>query len=248
MFLYFLPDSKNAKPETLKAFGLSSLFDGKPATRETARGPGDQPGLLVCNGRVDQIVLDYTPNDQTWLPRVGSTAWTGINCNAPPTPTGLARDSQVAGVPLTLADGNTYLIPKLRVFHADQLEGPFVYAPNVEQTLKIDDATGDLVPGDVIGKYTAIWDEATAIGDTLLASIQKTGATSAGLSDAKIFGFAARVLAINYRIGNAEIALAKLLQTDMAVRIMQIAIDWDTLRANLGNRLRRAVPGTPTPV
>lgn len=248
MFLYFLPETKNAKPETLAAFGLSGLFDGKPATREMmGLGPGDQPGLLICNGRVDQVTLEYLPKVQTWQKRFDSDAWMGIANDAVLSPIELARPSQIDGHPLTLADGNRWLIPQLRAFSPTQLDGPLVYAPKLKRTLTQDPKTGDLVPGDVIAKYSAIWKEATEIGDRLLTQLQQPGATIADLPDSKIYGFASRVLALNYRMGNAEIAMANLLQTDMAVRIVQLAIDWDTLRANLGNRLRRATLGTPTP-
>lgn len=248
MFLYFLPKTKSAKPDTLAAFGLADVFDGKPATREIlGPGPGDQPGLLVCNGNVDQVTLDYRPDSQTWQKRFDSEAWMGIANDASLSPDALVRRPWVPGHKLRLADGNDWMIPQLRAFSPTQLDGPLVYAPKLERTLTQCPTTGDLVPGDVIAKYAGIWAEATEIGDELLVQLQSGGTTSANLPDAKIYGFAARVLGLNYRLGTAEIAMAKLLQTTMAVRILQIAIDWDTLRANLGNRLRRATLGTPTP-
>lgn len=248
MFLYFLPKTKAAKPDVLERFGLSELFDGKPATREMmGLGPGDQAGLLICNGHVDQVTLEYLPKVQTWQKRFDSDAWMGIANDAVLSPKGLARPSQIDGHPLQLADGNRWLIPQLRAFSPTQLDGPLIYVPKLKRTLTQDPETGDLVPGDVIAKYSAIWKEATEIGDRLLSQLQQPGATIADLPDAKLYGFASRVLALNYRMGNAEIAMANLLQTDMAVRIVQLALDWDTLRANLGNRLRRATLGTPTP-
>jgi hypothetical protein len=236
--LYFLPNTVAISKTTLSEFGLQRVVT-KVTSRQVMRGPGGKSGLLVCQS--DTIPTLRFTDRQTWQPRFGSEAWIGIDPDSPPTPHSLSRETQLSGKKLRLFDGQTYLIPQLRAFDAEQLDGPLVYACNLDQILTQDPESGRLLPSDVVPQYADIWNKGLSIGDRLLAQLNRSDA--AHLENVELDTFAIEVLGLNYRVEAPEISLAKLFSVELSTRVMQIAIDWETLRANLGNRLRRRVSG-----
>ena len=237
-YLYFIPNCKFASAQTLRASGLDTLLR-KPLTRETLAGPDGKAGLLLKQA---ELGADLTASgDIKWHPRNGTDTYVAIDPKSPPTPADLARETILPGIKLRLGDGHDYVIPQLRSFDADQLDGPFGYSCNLDRELTQDAQTGDLVPGSVVSEYRDVWETATRIGDNLLQQLTAPGtAATANMRDSDIYQFAAQILGLNYRLQAPEIALSKLLRTNTAIQIMHIAIDWETLRQNLGNRLRRA--------
>lgn len=236
-FLYFIPNCKFANSQILRDHGLDSLLR-KPLTRETAAGPEGKSGLLLKQAELGADL--NASGDIKWHPRHGSNTYLAIDPKSPPTPTDLARDALLPGIKLRLGDGHEYTIPQLRSFDPDQLDGPFGYACNLDRELTQDEHTGDLVPGSVVAEYRDVWETASTIGDNLLQQLTAPGKSAANMRDAEIYQFAAQILGLNYRLQAPEIAHSKLLRTNTAIQIMHIAIDWETLRQNLGNRLRRA--------
>lgn len=240
--IYFIPNAKVVCRELLEIHGLQTLVTSAQS-RETMRGPNDGPGLLVASGNLPADQMSFAPDRQTWKKRFGSDAWIGIDLDAPKQlHRDLLRDKQVRGQSIILSDGNAWLVPVLRSFDANQLDGPFAYRVNLERVLEQDPETGRMVPGDVIPQYEDVWEQALEIGDCLLKQVTQ-GANAATLDDELLEDFVANVLHINYRLHKPELSLLKLLTTETLVRVMQIAIDWDTLETNLKNRVSRLVSG-----
>lgn len=241
--LYFLPDARSCNAATLATHGLSAVID-RPSYREVTRGPSGSSGVVVCQAdSVENLRFDPT---QKWAKRFGSEAWIGFDPASRPGPKTLARETMQPGVTLTLADGDRWVIPQLRSFDAQQLDGPFSYSCNLDRTLSQDPDTGRMVPGEVIPQYRHVWDAAIKIGEALLDQLRGRDAKVADLPEDSLEQFVADVLQINYRVGMPEISQLGLLTVSMQAAVMRAAIDFDTLRANLGNRLRRAGLGTPT--
>lgn len=241
--LYYLPNAKSANPDALAAAGLSSVID-RSASREVGIGPDGQPGLLVCQTGL-YPTFSYHRDQQIWAKRYGSDVWIGFDQAAPPGPEELARRSLLPGREIELADGRKYTVPLLRSFDAAQLDGPLTYQCLLDQTLAQDPDTGRLVPGDVLPKYREVWAQAMRIGDSLLGQLTG-GKSTAELEDGDLEKFVAAVLSLNYRVQMPELSALGLLTLQNLGAVMRAAIDWDTLQENLGNRVRRAMPGTST--
>ncbi|EMI20535.1 hypothetical protein RMSM_02567 [Rhodopirellula maiorica SM1] len=237
--IYFLPGVKDVNAAILDQFRLGGLID-RPTKRETFRGPDDLQGMLCCqSGSVKTLRFD--PN-QKWSKRFGTDAYVGIDPESPVTPESLQRPTQIAGQRLTLFDGQSYVIPQLRCFDVNQIDGPLLYSCNLDRMLTQDTETGRMVPGEVVPQYRDVWNDAIKIGDRILDQLTR-GQSSASLAEVDLHDFAIKVLGLNYRLEKPEVTAANLLTLELSSKILNIAIDTETMRANLGNRLRRRASG-----
>lgn len=236
--LYFIPNGKALSTALLKQHGLDGLIASGQG-RETMRGPTDGPGILIASGNVPMPHLTYDPAGQVWQRRFGSDAWVGYVKSDPPSSQTLQRDKTIRGESIILADGNAYCVPLLRSFDPNQLEGAFTYQINLDRVLEQDPETGRMVPGDVIPEYSEVWNQALQIGDCVLTQVTRGASGAATLEDGVLEDFVANVLAMNYRVHKPELSILKLLTVELSVQVMQMAIDWKTLQANLKNRLSR---------
>lgn len=246
MLLYFIPDARAFTPQTLSEHGLDGVID-RPARREVMRGPTGSAGLLIAQAGIPIDRLVYDDDRHVWRRRPGTEAWVGYDPDHRPTPAELQRPTLVPGPSLELGDGCRWVIPQLRTFDPNQLSGPISYTCSLDRVLDQDPETGNLVPGDVVPCYTSIWNTGLQIGQAMFDQLRSDGrATSAGIDNAVLDDFCADLLSLNYRVEKTELALLRLLTLNLSAAVMRAALDWDTLQANLGNRLRRAVrPGAP---
>ncbi len=84
------------------------------------RGPGDQPGVVLCalpgDGRGGTLAprrIGYYPAEQTWQ-QVGPQLWLGLDTAGRPGPADLARRRLRQGYAVTLADDLTVSVPVIR--------------------------------------------------------------------------------------------------------------------------------------
>lgn len=237
--LYFIPNAKVLRPGLLVDHGIDDLLS-RPANRESMEGPSGGSGLIVANAGTPTDSMRFDKS-WTWSKRFGSDVWMGFDPKNPPGAKELARDQQLPGHSVTLLDGQKYIVPLLRSFDGDQLEGPIRYNCLLDQTLTQDPETGKMITGDVVPKYRELWDDAIAIADNLLAQLMDSDAVvTASLPEDIVDNFVANLLAVNYHVGNPELSALSLLTIDLSRQVLHAAIDWETLRANLGKRIRRS--------
>ena len=121
----FFPGASGANDKHLHDRGLSDLARDSGADYERAtRGPGPESagGMVACWKTGDPMSdpPDGVPEDWEWVPsppcgdRPKGDYWVGINPKAKPGPGDLARNKQLQGVPVELADLREWLIPIAR--------------------------------------------------------------------------------------------------------------------------------------
>jgi len=239
--LYFVPHVKSLKQATEKHPWLRYLCP-LAQSRETMRGPGDFPGLLVADRLLPTEFMQFQPDLQRWNIRYGSDVMIGLRPDWIPTPQYFANPNPMPGKLIRLLDGNDWLIPQLVAYAPNQTDGPLVYRNLCDRVLEQSGETGRLVPGDVTPPYRELWKMGVEIGDNLLQQVT-SGSTTADLSDDALENFTAALIGFNYRIGKPEISALGLLSSSLARQIVRIGIDWETLETNLKNRLSRQASG-----
>jgi hypothetical protein len=237
MLLFFIPDAKSLTGELRRQHGLDRLVQS-PQSRETFSGPGGVPGLIVADGDTPAERVAYRAEQQTWSKRYGMTSQVGTWNDLAITPDQLVRRQAMAGTDVQLLDSQHWTVPILRswkdgdsIWHECQL-------PRVMQQCA---ETGSWLITAVVPQYRELWDESLEIGDALFDQL-RTG-SAAELEWSRVFAFACKLLAVNYRIDASVLSHLQLLQPDLAAEIVRAALDWDTLRAHLKNRLSRLVSG-----
>ena len=237
MFIYFLPGKVAWRPEMAAEYKLDEVLEGPPRRREITVGPGGKSGLLIGDKSLTDAQLEYHPNQQTWKPRFGSDAWIGFTTDAPPKPLSLERAHMIPGKPLTLGDGQSWMVPELRMFDRSEGSESLLWTCTLEQTIDQDPQTGRLILGEVVPRYADVWEMACTVGDAIESQIMQ--GQDAKVPDEIANMLPIRLLSLNYRVGAPEVMVLKLLSTLTLPRITQIGLDIDTLRRNLGNVHRR---------
>lgn len=234
MLLIFIPgDAKMLTPELAYAHGLKYLLDS-PQSRETSSGVGGVPGLLIADGTLSVERCAYHIEQQTWSARFGFTSFIGTWNDAVPTPEDLARKHPVPGQYVQLLDAQNWLIPTLRSWKdADTIRWE-VQLPRVMQQSP---TTGKWLVTDVIPQYKTLWDHSVEIADVIMEQLQ--GSNTATLDWSKLFDHAVELLAVNYRVDASVVSHLRLFEPERCSQIVNVALDMDTLRAHLKNRLSR---------
>lgn len=212
-FVYFARD---------KADLPACAFDSPPSFA-VAQGPGGESGWLAS---ADADCVRYSEESQEWA-AIADGVWVGMQRSAPPTPIDLARSEQLPGETLTLADRGAWLVPRLRV-HA----GQYGWATALPSRMRRD--AGQWVGGEVLPEHA----DADALGaellDRMIGAYEQQGLPdpSGGMSFAQAADYAARVLAINYRVGPEELAmLGALPMDDRLAGVLRTACDYDQAEA-----------------
>lgn len=235
--LFFVPNAKSMTAEIRKEHGLDRLLSSTQH-RETTNGP-DGSGILIADGTQHPDYMHYSPNLQTWSPRFGRTSMVGTWNEKPVTPAMLKREIQVEGDDLELLDGHRWKIPRLRKWLDEDEQCQF--SPELPRVMQRSATTGRFVLGSVIPKYRDLWEQSLKIAQTMFSQLAQT--ESASLEDSEVEFFVCEVLAANYRVDADVISHLQLLTPEISGAIVRSALDWDTLRAHLKNRLRRRISG-----
>lgn len=218
------------EPSQLADYGLAYAFDRdrQPVSNRCMTGPrpDGSGGIVLC---CDTSRLGYYPDRQMWRPMHGDPeVWVGIENDHRPTPLDVARSKQADGEWLTMRDDSRWLIPRARQYDAN--EAGIFYRESLPANLDINNQ-GEWIRGDVFAEYLRLWELANDVAD---------GANS-------LDELATAALNANYRIGQTELALLGLLDTDWSVLFSVLRIVLDRERSeDLQKKTAESIAATST--
>jgi hypothetical protein len=225
-FLYFVPDrSAGLSNKEISDIGLGYALDGTIHQQGlSGAGPGGLRGVLLACG-CDPSMVRYADSEQQWY-ETPFGYWIGLWIKDRPNSAALARDSQLDGHYVVLADGDVWLAPMARKYLAD---GWYHVLP---RTVKLGPER-KWEKGDVVAKYKRLWDNGQAWWDARLAAVPVE--SQAG-DDIRIDFDCAVTLAVeslseNYRIGQDEVSILGLFDSTSAKEILDALIDFPGLLA-----------------
>lgn len=214
--LYYVPDRRAIGIDVVKELGLGYAMDrGGPQHAGMQPGPDTGSGVVFSfadpDGKSPSL---HAAGGATWEQVPGSPVWIGFDPEDPPRPDDLARAEQRDGHAVRLGDGNDWLVPVARAVDGTS---------PLPRRLRWDGETW--APGDVLQQYTDLFGEACRIWDTVIAGDADSRTLSVEC------GIAVMALAINYRLGPAEVSLLGLFDTVNEAEIVLALIDWPAVLA-----------------
>jgi len=212
--VYYAPGLRTMNRQKMVELGLAHvLADGGPTYCGMNPGPDGGEGVAFAVGPVDQEDpgLEIC-NRANWQELPGSEVWVGFDPEALPKPEELARDRQIQGHQVRLADGQQWNVPVARSISGES------YLP---QRLRWNGE--NWFPGGVTEKYEQLFEQACRLWDVLVNASEET----VTLTDE--CGVVAMALAVNYRVGPGEISVLGLLDTQSEVRAVKALVDWPAL-------------------
>lgn len=229
IFQYYLPGLAKAHVtlDELRKRGLAMALrdcltpedlaeDGKLTLHQVhARGPDGMSGLIVAPHPADgrETEPGFYPDRQTWE-KWTDALWIGTSNEHPPTPDTLRREALISGYEMRLGDDQIWQVPTLR-----RPSG----ASNLPQTLS-KTAAGELQMR-IVPSYAAFWGLAGKIWD---AFAKNTVDFDAG------YDWCVELLALNYRVGRAEVGRLGLVSTENCIPILGAAIDLPLIEEFMG--------------
>ena len=224
-FLYFLPGLHGATQADLARVGLAGVFAADaPAVRGCDRGPDGLQGVVVAVPGIEQLAgtparHGYFPDEQTW--RNLGEYWLGWETAAPPRPADLRRPEMLAGYLIKLDDGSHWLCPVARSMpRGSILPRRMSLGPN-----------GEIV-WQALPRYAAFcamaeraWLDYRRANGWLDPNDQIVTLTSDDARD-----IAVACLAMNYRVGAAEVAALEILTEQNMLAVLDAMIDVPALR------------------
>ena len=232
-FLYFAPG--HTRPVTLrdlKPLGCDYAMDTSPAaTSISGRSPADgATGWIFADTRTQ---LAYKPDHQTWRKSPGSELWIGYWDDKRPNPTHLARPNQLDGQLVEMADGNEWLVPRLRMF-----AGEDGFATVLPTTPDINE-DGNWIVGETCDIYSGLDKIGERLFEAMVVSAADSDEKKEGeqaepilskpLTTEEALDIVCELLATNYYLSKVEVAMLGLLKTDATLMdAARVAMDWDT--------------------
>lgn len=228
-FVYFLPNKTrlDAKLDKLRELGLGYAFEERAVGAEVQHSPSGERGVVVGDpAHVTENHLGYFADRQTWQKIPGKEIWVGFATASPPTPADLARQQQLLGHWVKLADDQRWLVPIARRVVPEDYHLPWYCA--LPQSVGLDEH-GEWVANQPLARYAPLWRQALAWWDAMSAAElvdNKAQLDFAGLLDAAVL-----TLQANYRVSKIECALLALLTIEHAREVLNALIDWPTITA-----------------
>jgi len=197
----------------MREAGIGYAVDGEstPPCTGMMPGPDTGQGVLLTVGGITPAAAGPACD---WTQIHGATAWLGLSGERPG-PADLARKSQRDGHAVRLADGNEWLVPVARA-----LDG----TTPLPRRLALS-AEGVWVFGDVTEEFAGLYADACRVFETFCGEAEDDGAVlvSEGVE------IAVRALAVNYRIGPAEISALGLFTSESQADVLKALVDWPAL-------------------
>lgn len=215
---YYLPGEAPVTPARLAEAGISyALGAGGHPQAGMSPGPDGGRGKVFCLPGAGQTGPDLQQAAKaSWAKIPGATAWVGFDPSAPPGPDELARDRVFEGYWVDLADGRRWLVPVVR-----ELRGSTV----LPRGRRWDGSAWS--DGEVLPRYREIFAAACKAWETMLAAADGGGAGEISVDT----DLAAQALALNYRVGPAEISHLGLFDTRSEVEVVRALLDLPVLEA-----------------
>lgn len=227
-FVYMVPESAAASV-LVKKYGLVDRLGDDPAQRgcrvavkddaPVALGAAADEVDCTCMGMDDER-LGFFPARQQWkaiaYENTPCRYWIGFEVDDVPTPTDLLRPSIVDGHMVTLCDGNNWLVPVARSFQPDTTRLP--------QQLHLT-AEGKVTKA-VVPAYADLFARAEPIAAEVYGTDREPdGFGSVTMDEEDLFALVADALAVNYRVGKAEVDALGLMSTQTEAMVLRALID-----------------------
>lgn len=215
-FLYFIPGVQAVNEKVLRDKGLGdrlSVF----TSMQVQAGPGEKAGMLVranvpesAASKERKTRFGYYPDEQEWSEVNG--IWVGITKANPPGPEDLARDELESGYDVELNDGNTWHIPSARAFTKVLTVGP-----------------DGAIHAESLPKYEAFSRKAERLFALYYgcSSPEERDDLLKEISALDMFSLCVDAIAVNYRVGTAEVSLLKLLTTRNWWAVSRAVVDFE---------------------
>lgn len=243
-FLYFLPNFTTLPGDRLAQVGLAHALAPGFAAAPISAGPDGSPGLVLADpANVDSV--GYHPADQAWQQAPGQSWWLGTVNGAEPTPADLARETLAESRVIELADGRQWLVPVARRFdEPKQWTGPIPYAPVLPFVYAHGPSGWEATR--VLPRFAALWELACDWSAARLGSLDERQRKRFQLVDGQIDA-ALLCLAVNYRLGPAEVTHLGLLTEQHCVQILDVLIDHERFQAlnKKKQEILRSASGSP---
>ena len=221
--LYYVPDVGTMKAERACELGLGHVFaEGDLTYAGWQNGPSG-PGVLFAHGQAGFEAAGACE----WTAAPDAAYWIGFLRSDLPRPQDLVRAKVMPGHPVCLADGNLWTVPVARL-----LDG----APALPRRLTWDGASWQ--PGDVLERYADLFGAACRCWDALSQDGEVTFDESCDV--------AVLALAINYRVGPAEVSALGLFDNTSHIEVVKAMLDWPALeevKKKLDSGELSSVPG-----
>lgn len=239
-FLYYVStEAGHTSPRTLiETHGLRYAID-KHVHQPVRRGPDGKAGIILANAEIFDGHPKFSPETQTWRPKVGQPeVWIGYTNPDPPPLEQLARRQQLAGRVVALGDGSSIIVPIARRFVLH--EETFLWSVALPQSLGRNEH-GDWVPQEVVRQYRRLWDLLCEYLDAKETAIRTASADD---GDAIWFQFppinemVIAAIAANYFVGPDEIEICGVYDQRVQREVIDVLTDEATRDAWLKKKLR----------
>lgn len=214
-FLYYLPDSGAKTPEALEALGFPHAGTIELPGCGCTTGPDGLNGAVsklrdipVAGGVTPKV--GYYAETQTWCEILDGKMWLGWETNAPPTPLDLQRTVLRDGHGVTLADGNTWIVPVIRTV-VGETALPTIYGCS---------GNGSVVKERVLPEFVRIWD----LTKRLYAAIESW--SPALISEDETVELLCSGLALNYRVSLWEVLHLGILTVENKQAVFGAMVDF----------------------
>lgn len=229
-FLYFRSgDQRTLTREGVAKLNLAYAFpSGIQCVQVNSNSPSKSQGLVFADpARHEGKRVGYFPDQQTWrkLPTVEGRPelWVGYWNDAKPRPGDLARDKFVRGINCSLADGNKWHIPVVRVF-----DGPQEKWVSELPSAWVDDGQGNLIRGtEPTAKHIHLWDVTAPLADAMF--VVAAGDPGEWPDDQAVGRAVVALLQTNYVVGASELDFLEVVGTEEAFAIICTATRYDVL-------------------
>lgn len=214
--LYFAPGRQAITLDEIQALGIDTRGVISPKTRAVTGGPNGQHGIVFVleydGHKPRDFTVGFYPDRQVWEQAPGREYWNGYYREDKPGPDDLSRADGLRSYPVTLLDGNDWLIPI----------GRYVATRNGVNTplplmSRYNGKTHE--PGGVLMEYQWIFDVGTRALE-ILNGDRKDDFTWSEQAE-----MCCRLLAVNYHVGPCEIDLLRLLSQEQQATILHMAGD-----------------------
>lgn len=193
-FLYYLPKDGPKDLAGLRAVGFPHVDDVEMPGCGCVQGP-DKLGGSVTKLRdipgCDSATVGFYSEKQTWREILDGKVWLGWETENPPTPADLQRKRLVKGHAVTLADGNTWMMPVVRTLIGEAALSPILTT----------DSSGKVLRERVEPEFERIWD----LTKRMYAAVSAVPLDTSCIDDDEVVELLFLGMAINYRVSRWEV-------------------------------------------